>query len=106
MFCSEVVGMLREKEEMVQQLRDVALQTLDRRFQILRRRRIVEQEPDRDEAECGFSREGGEHGTRGCEGRDDDDEESERVPMFRDTEPSENGCQGTDRPNLPQPGSE
>lgn len=44
MFCSEVVGMLREKEEMVQQLRDVALQTLDRRFQILRRRRIEEQE--------------------------------------------------------------
>ena len=44
MFCSEAVGMLREKEEMVQQLREVALQTLDRRFQILRKRRTEEQE--------------------------------------------------------------
>jgi hypothetical protein len=43
-FCSEVVGMLREKEDMISQLRDVALQTLGVRRQALRRLRIEEQE--------------------------------------------------------------
>ena len=44
MFCSEVVGMLRDKEDMISQLRDVALQTLGVRRQALRRLRIEEQE--------------------------------------------------------------
>jgi hypothetical protein len=43
-FCSEVVGMLRDKEDMISQLRDVALQTLGVRRQALRRLRIEEQE--------------------------------------------------------------
>ena len=43
-FCSEVVGMLREKDPMIAQLRDVALQTTGVRRKALRDRRVVEQE--------------------------------------------------------------
>ena len=44
MFCSEVVGMLREKDLMIAQLRDVALQTAGARAKGLRARRLEEQE--------------------------------------------------------------
>ena len=44
MYCSEVVGMLREKDPMIAQLRDVALQNAGARAKALRARRVEEQE--------------------------------------------------------------
>ena len=44
MFVSEVVGMLREKDAMIAQLRDVVLQTLGVVRRALRRLRSEEQE--------------------------------------------------------------
>ena len=44
MYCSEVVGMLREKDPMIAQLRDVALQTKRARSKALKARRVEEQE--------------------------------------------------------------
>jgi hypothetical protein len=43
-YCSEVVGMLREKDPMIAQLRDVALQTKGARSKALKARRVEEQE--------------------------------------------------------------
>ena len=44
MFCSEVVGMLREKKDMISQLQTVTLHTLEIKKKSICKRRIEEDE--------------------------------------------------------------